>query len=127
MNAEELMIGYSLSKNVSPNIDADEDVFSEAAGNPPRLFQRGGLYQRKQMKKDAKTERKIAKKDSSPLALKQKAKLAEAQGMAKAAQLASIPSKDAPKKDNTMKYVLIGVGGLAVLGLAYYMLKKGKK
>ena len=127
MTAEELMIGYSLSKNVSPNIDADEDVFSEAAGTMPRLFQSGGLRARTQERKDSRLQRKMVKKSTKPSVIKAKAKLAEQKGMAKAAQMASMPTNEPIKKDNTMKYVLIGVGGLAVLGLAFYMIKKGKK
>jgi hypothetical protein len=146
MTAQELEIGYSPVRNFPGNIDANEDVFAEAAGIVRRpgarpvlrkrpaasgqrptagLFDRGGATNL--LTKFGAGAKEVIKGSQQNRALKQKAKLAESAGMAKAAQIAARPTPESAKKDNTMKYVLIGVGSLAILGIAVYAIKKLKK
>jgi hypothetical protein len=50
-------------------------------------------------------------------------KVTDTLGLTPAAQTAK-PAEQATPKSKTMKYVLIGVGALAVVGIAYALLKK---
>lgn len=148
MTAEELQIGYSLKPQFKNNVIADEDVFAEAAGTirrplarrplarrpapiratssaPAGIFQRGGLTGL--YTKLGGGIKDIIKGAQQNRALKQKAKLAEAQGMAKALQESAKSAPQIKEKDNTIMYVLIGVGALALIGGVMYFIKKGKK
>ncbi len=89
------------------------------------LFQRGGGTNL--LNKFGSGTKDIIQSGLKNRALKQKSKLVESQGMAKAIVDSQKQSNSSEKKDNTMKYVLIGVGSLAVLGIAFYAIKKMKK
>jgi hypothetical protein len=137
MTAQELEIGYSLGTKWRGGVDANEDNYSEVTGRRPMrrsatptaqprqgLFTRGGATNL--ATKFGKGTKDLLQGSQKNRQLKQRAKIAEAQGMSKALQ-ESAKATPETKKDNTMTYVLVGVGVLAVAGIAFYMIKKGKK